>query len=85
MIELYTHIDYDKKAVLFNSKISKKKIVKLVYHPYVRTSIWLAAECFTNTITRLIYELRHEISNNEVCATSKFSDQPAHTHSLIRA
>ena len=30
-------------------------------------------------------EPRHEISNNVVCATSKGSDQPAHTHSLIRA
>ena len=27
----------------------------------------------------------HEISNNVVCATSKSSDQPAHTRSLIRA
>ena len=34
---------------------------------------------------RLIYEPVHEISNNVVCATSKASDQPAHTHSLIRA
>ena len=33
----------------------------------------------------LIYEPRHEISNNVVCATSKGSDQPAHTRSLIRA
>ena len=32
-----------------------------------------------------IYEPRHEISNNVVCAASKASDQPAHTHSLIRA
>ena len=30
-------------------------------------------------------EPRHEISNNMVCATSKASDQPAHTRSLIRA
>ena len=30
-------------------------------------------------------EPRHEISNNVVCATSKASDQPAHTRSLIRA
>ena len=30
-------------------------------------------------------EPRHEISNNEVCATSKASDQPAHTRSLTRA
>ena len=27
----------------------------------------------------------HEISNNVVCATSKASDQPEHTRSLIRA
>ena len=27
----------------------------------------------------------HEISNNVVWLTSKGSDQPAHTHSLIRA
>ena len=31
------------------------------------------------------FEPRHEISNNVVCVTSKVSDQPAHTHSLIRA
>ena len=31
-----------------------------------------------------IYEQMHEISNTVVCATSKASDQPAHTHSLIR-
>ena len=30
-------------------------------------------------------EPRHEISNNVVCATSKGSDQPVHTRSLIRA
>ena len=33
----------------------------------------------------LLYEPVHEISNNVVCATSKASDQPAHTRSLIRA
>ena len=32
-----------------------------------------------------IFEPRHKISNNVVCATSKGSDQPAHTRSLIRA
>ena len=35
--------------------------------------------------TKHIYEPVHEISNNLVCATSKASDQPAHTRSLIRA
>ena len=33
----------------------------------------------------LIIEQVHEISDNVVCATSKASDQPAHTRSLIRA
>ena len=32
-----------------------------------------------------VIEPRHEISNNVVCATSKASDQPAHTRSLARA
>ena len=32
-----------------------------------------------------LIELRHGISNNMVCATSKASDQPAHMRSLIRA
>ena len=31
------------------------------------------------------YTPRHESSKNVVCATSKASDQPAHTRSLIRA
>ena len=33
----------------------------------------------------IIYEPWHVISNNVECATSKGSDQPAHTRSLIRA
>ena len=31
------------------------------------------------------FEPRHEIFKNVICATSKASDQPAHTCSLIRA
>ena len=33
----------------------------------------------------ITYEPQHEISNNVVCATSKGSDQPGDTPSLIRA
>ena len=42
---------------------------------------------FLNTTLQIdvLYEPVHEISNNVVCATSKASDQPAHTRSLIRA
>ena len=36
-------------------------------------------------LTDVAYEQVHEISNDVVCATSKASDQPAHTRSLIRA
>ena len=36
-------------------------------------------------IKGLIFEQRHEISNNVVCANSKGSDQPVYTGSLIRA
>ena len=38
-----------------------------------------------NSLLNSPFEPVHEISNNEVCATSKASDQPAHTRSLIRA
>ena len=43
-----------------------------------------AFACICVAISYII-ESVHEISNNVVCATSKASDQPAHTRSLIRA
>ena len=39
----------------------------------------------TSNAEDLIIEPWHGISNNVVCATSKASDQPAHTRSLNRA
>ena len=36
-------------------------------------------------LPHLTNEPWHGISNNTVCATSKASDQPAHSRSLIRA
>ena len=42
----------------------------------------LNTDCFTGSI---LYEPRHEISNNMKCATSKGSDQPVHMQSLVRA
>ena len=35
--------------------------------------------------TQLLFEPVDEIPNDVICATSKTSDQPAHTRSLIRA
>ena len=40
---------------------------------------------YLNDISNIKYEPVHENSNNVLCATSKASDQPAHTRSLIRA
>ena len=37
------------------------------------------------TSERFLNEPVHEISNNVVCVTSKASDQPANTRSLIKA
>ena len=39
----------------------------------------------SQVVTLVTNEPVHEISNNVVCGTSKASDQPAHTRSLIRA
>ena len=36
-------------------------------------------------VTAKLYEPVHEVFNNVVCETSKASNQPAHTRSLIRA
>ena len=47
--------------------------------------ILICVTAVTTVQAKSIYEPRHEISNNVVCATSKASDQPAHTRSLIRA
>ena len=45
---------------------------------------WKLNCCDTLVFPRY-YELRHEISNNVVCATSKAADLPVHMRSLIRA
>ena len=52
--------------------------VRLVLIPVRLSGYW----CL---IVSIIIEPVHEISNNVVCATTKASDQPAHTRSLIRA
>ena len=57
----------------------------------LNTAVSLKIESRKDTIVDIIIDMnsiiepRHEISNNVVCATSKASDQPAQTCSLIRA
>ena len=57
-------------------------IVFIIWSGFV-LSMWL---CETSRlVSKHWYEPVHEISNNVVCATSKASDKPAHTCSLITA
>ena len=45
--------------------------------------VYVVLSCLSIRVFR-VNEPRHEISNNVVCATSKASDQPAQSRSLIR-
>ena len=54
------------------------------FFKYNKVARWLISFDI-HVFIKLINEPVHEISNNVVCATSKASDQPAHTRSLIRA
>ena len=47
-----------------------------------RNSLTLKAQ-LAYKLQQTTIEPRHEISNNEVCATSKGANQPTHTRSLI--
>ena len=58
---------------------------------WVRLGPWNIIVSFLSIFSLLFFSLAyalfqpvHELSNNVVCATSKASDQPAHTRSLIR-
>ena len=55
------------------------------YRQFHRNKIPAKYKCSSVFKYLNILQPRHEISNNVVCATSEASDQPAHTHSLIRA
>ena len=46
--------------------------------------IWVHIVCKMQMREQTTFEPWHGISNNVVCVTSKASDQPAHTGSLIR-
>ena len=48
-----------------------------------REAVWSGSTVYL--YAEIVYEPQHKISNNVVCVTSKASDQPAHSPSLIRA
>ena len=63
-------------------------IIRDDFFKNIKTSCYGVSYCeqfVMDPYSRHRYEPQHEISNNVVCATSKASDQPAHTRSLIRA
>ena len=65
-------------------------VKKGIHHSKIYESCWKAESTSPLAIykphpEKILFEPVHEISNNMVCATSKTSDQPAHTRSLIRA
>ena len=56
-----------------------------IAHKRLILKIYFAFKISNVVFILLINEPVHEISNNVVCATSKATDQPAHTRSLIGA
>ena len=72
-------------SVVFHLQVQEYPYISVPYRvPAVKTLLAFDT-CMKMTYITYIIEPRHEISNNVVCATSKASDQPAHTRSLIRA
>ena len=53
--------------------------------PSLECSTWQICLLPVMLFVKKTFEPLHEISNNVVCATSKGSDQPAHTRRLSRA
>ena len=72
---------------MFNNHHWRNASLKLFQQVYTKIGIYNLHLLlhFGKGYSTCIIEPVHEISNNVVCATSKDSDQPAHTRSLIRA
>ena len=79
---LFGIMSWKYKAWIF--KIIRTKIKKAILAFSVFKLSFLNSYILSR-LYRLKMEPVHENSNNVVCATSKASDQPAHTRSLIRA
>ena len=56
-----------------------------VSHDIHAVSYLFSNDVCLSFLNSFVIEPWHEISSNVVCATSKASDQPAHTRSMIRA
>ena len=74
--------------VLFSSFENYSILYFFVHNTFIVSSndfVWDKVLLKSGDKVQKTSEPLHEISNNVVCATSKASDQPAHTPSLIRA
>ena len=82
------NISMKQKMCRLHNSIKNDRIawLRTLKHNYLKT-YWKLSESktFNNYLCYILIEPVHEISNNVVCATSKASEQPAHTRSLIRA
>ena len=92
MIALILLILATKEVAKFAENRKSLIVQKRIESPEKSTLLQSARPCISrlrslNSLRSLrkLHEPRHEISNTVVCATSKGSDQPAHTRSLIRA
>ena len=72
------------KVETFVSVVNLSKAKLRDFSSTLPLSQWVKQAWYASLVLNII-EPQHEISNNVVCASSKASDQPAHTHSLIRA
>ena len=82
-LSLLGKMDLQKKKYNFLEIIICDPSIYTIDHPDLTISNFMRNFIGTQKVN--LFEPRHEISNNVVCATSKGSDQPAHTRSLIRA
>ena len=65
--------------------LDKPCILSLFLNPFNELNKHEQSFNYSYNLLNILTEPVHEISNNVVCATSKASDQPAHTRRLIRA
>ena len=90
-------IFFEKKLVLKKNILVRLRKQNIRFYCFDESTIQQLDHCLatpkTGSYTRnreyfpeyeICNEQVHEVSNNVICATSKASDQPAHTRSLIR-
>ena len=83
-----------KSEAEMQAKTMQLNVVRLCFQAYLQDNQGQIIQVLPSQISNPIFDSSksvlvigpvHEISINVVCATSKGSDQPAHTRSLIRA